>query len=168
MTSASADTPDGTENTVQPNRPDPSVRLFPEPPEPQRKARIDAAIARLTGTIIPRLRKRGVAKVRAEYSSFGHSGAIHRIAYLDARDRPVNMNLVRAASDPDIKNVLHEFLADGFAVSQGVHGNATIDIAAGTVRIEHGEDFTATWPSPLRHRQAPDHADPTGETLESP
>jgi hypothetical protein len=110
----------------------------------QELARLDTAKARLKTEIIPRLKRWGVSKVKAEYSGYGDSGAINHIAYLDAHDQPVNMDTVRAASDPDIENVLYEFLPAGFEINDGSQGDVTIDVAAGTVTIEHGENYTET------------------------
>ena len=110
----------------------------------QELARLDTAKARLKTEIIPRLKQWGVAKVKAEYSGYGDSGAINHIAYLDAQDQPVNMDMVRAASDPEIENVVYEFLPAGFEINDGGQGDVTIDVAAGTVKLEHGENYTET------------------------
>jgi len=110
----------------------------------QEVARLDTAKARLKAEIIPRLKQWGVSQVKAEYSGYGDSGCINHIAYLDAHDQPVNMDMVRSASDPDIENVLYEFLPAGFEINEGGQGDVTIDVAAGTVTIEHGENYTET------------------------
>ena len=110
----------------------------------QEVARLDTAKARLKTEIIPRLKQWGFSKVLAEYSGYGDSGCIDGITYLDAHDQPVNMDLVRAASDPDIENVLYEFLPAGFEINDGSQGTLTIDVAAGTVTLEHGENYTET------------------------
>ena len=125
-------------------QPDPFVQQFLEACERQEKARVDAAKATLKETIIPRLAKWGVSRIHAEYSGYGDSGAIDCISYLDAHDQPVNMDLVRAASDPEIERVLYEFLPDGFAESEGGQGDITIDAISGTVKIEHQENYTET------------------------
>jgi hypothetical protein len=100
--------------------------------------------ARLKNEIIPRLKQWGVAKVKAEYSGYGDSGAVNHIAYLDAQDQPVNMDMVRAASDPEIENVLYQFLPAGFEINEGGQGDVTIDVATGTVKLEHQENYTET------------------------
>lgn len=110
----------------------------------QELARLDTAKDRLKTEIIPRLKQWGVSKVRAMYSGYGDSGCIDGITYLDAHDQPVNMDMVRAASDPDIENVLYEFLPAGFEINDGSQGMLTVDVAAGTVTIEHGENYTET------------------------
>lgn len=108
------------------------------------EARLENAKAKLKQEIIPRLKKWGVAKVKCEYSGYGDSGAIDHIAYLDAQGQPVNMDLVRPASDPEIENVLYEFLPSGFENNEGGQGDVTIDVAAGTVKLEHQENYTET------------------------
>jgi hypothetical protein len=108
------------------------------------EARLENAKAKLKQEIIPRLKQWGVAKVKCEYSGYGDSGAIDHIAYLDAQGQPVNMDLVRPASDPEIENVLYEFLPSGFEINDGGQGDVTIDVAAGTVKLEHQENYTET------------------------
>ena len=110
----------------------------------QEVARLDTAKARLKTEIIPRLKQWGVSKVRAEYSGYGDSGCIDGITYLDAHDQPVNMDLVRAASDPDIENVLYEFLPAGFEINDGSQGTLTLDVLTGKATIQHQENYTAS------------------------
>ena len=108
------------------------------------QARLEAAKATLKSTIILRLKQWGVAKVKAEYSGYGDSGCINHIAYLDAHDQPMNMDMVRSASDPEIERVLYEFLPSGFEINDGGQGDVSIDVAAGTVKLDHQENFTDT------------------------
>jgi hypothetical protein len=108
------------------------------------KARLESALAALKTRIFPRLKSWGVAKVHAEYSGYGDSGCINHIAYLDSHDQPVNMDLVRAASDPDIQSVLYEFLPAGFEINDGGQGDVYLDVQAGTVKLEHQENYTET------------------------
>jgi hypothetical protein len=108
------------------------------------QARLETAKAKLRAEIFPRLKQWGVAKVKAEYSGYGDSGAINHIAYLDSQDQPVNMDMVRAASDPEIERVLYEFLPSGFETNDGAQGDVTIDVQAGTVKLDHEENYTTT------------------------
>lgn len=110
----------------------------------QEHARLETAKATLKAEIIPRLKKWGVVRVMAEYSGYGDSGCINHIAYLDAHGQPVSMDFVRAASDPQIERVLYEFLPDGFEINDGGQGDVTIDVVAGTVKLEHQENVTET------------------------
>lgn len=101
------------------------------------RARLEHAKDRLRTTILPRLKQWGIAKVKAKYSGYGDSGCINDIAYLDGHDQPVNMDMVRPASDPDIERVLYEFLPAGFEINEGGLGTLTLDVAAGTVKLDH-------------------------------
>ena len=113
------------------------------------RARFEAAKARLKTDVIPRLKQWGVTKIRAEYSGYGDSGCINHIAYLDSQDQPMNMDLVRSASDPVIEQMLYEFLPDGFEINDGGQGDVTIDVATGTVTLDHQENVTETRDSTL-------------------
>ena len=124
--------------------PDPSVQARLAGYFRAEEARLETAKAKLKCEIIPRLKQWGVAKVKCEYSGYGDSGCINHIAYLDAHDQPVNMDLVRAASDPEIERVLYEFLPAGFEINDGGQGDVMIDVAAGTVKLEHQENYTET------------------------
>jgi hypothetical protein len=110
----------------------------------QEVARLDTAKARLKAEIIPRLKQWGVIRVRAEYSGYGDSGCIDGITYLDAHGQPVNMAMVRSASDPNIENVLYEFLPAGFEINDGSQGTLTLDVLTGKATIQHQENYTAS------------------------
>lgn len=104
------------------------------------EARVDRAKNQLRDVIFPRLKQWGVAKVEVEYSGYGDSGSIEGISYLDAAGEPVNMNLVKPASDPDVENVAYEFLPAGFETDSGSQGTLTLDVQAGTVTVNHSEN----------------------------
>ncbi len=110
----------------------------------QELARLDTAKARLKTEIIPRLKQWGIIRVRGEYSGYGDSGCIDGITYLDAHDQPVNMDMVRAASHPEIENVLYEFLPAGFEINDGSQGTLTLDTQTAKVTIQHQENYTDT------------------------
>ena len=123
---------------------DPTLQAFFSHFEEANQARTQTALATLKHELFPRLKKWGVAKVHVEYSGYGDSGSINFIEYLDAQNQPVNMDLVRAASDPQLENVLYEFLPTGFETSDGGQGDVYLDISAGTVKLEHQENYTET------------------------
>ena len=123
---------------------DPTLQAFFAAHHKAEQAHTETALATLKHELIPRLMKWGVAKVQAEYSGYGDSGCINHIAYLDAQNQPINMDLVRAASDPQIESVLYEFLPDGFEIDEGGQGDVCIDVATGTVTLEHQENYTET------------------------
>jgi hypothetical protein len=106
----------------------------------QEQARVDRAKNQLRDVILPRLKQWGVAKVEVSYSGYGDSGSIDGISYLDAADEPVNMSLVKSASDPDISSVVYEFLPAGFEINDGSQGTLTIDVHAGAVTVNHGQN----------------------------
>jgi len=110
----------------------------------QEQTRLHDAKGRLRHELIPRLKQWGVAQVAAEYSGCGDSGCIDRIAYLDAAGKPVNMNFVKSASDPDIEAVLYEFLPAGFEINDGGQGTLTVDTQTAKVTIQHQENYTET------------------------
>ncbi|MFM7289996.1 MAG: DUF6878 family protein [Planctomycetia bacterium] len=124
--------------------PDPSIQELLDQFAESDRDRLARAKARLKNEIIPKLKKWGVAKVEAEYSGYGDSGCINHIAYLDQHGQPLNMDMVRSASDPEIENVLYEFLPDGFEINEGSQGDVTIDVQAGTVKLEHEEHYPET------------------------
>ncbi len=103
--------------------------------------RIDAAKNTLRSQIIPRLKRRGVATVRAYYSGYGDSGCIETVDYFDANNQPVKVPKPRSTTVPAIDDVLNDFLPGGFENNDGGQGEITIDVQAGTVTLEHQENF---------------------------
>jgi hypothetical protein len=103
--------------------------------------RIEAAKATLKRDIIPRLKKRGVAVVEARYSGHGDSGCVETVEYFDAKKQLVTVQDSRSPKARKIEDVLEEFLPSGFENNDGGQGEITIDIEAGTVTIEHQENF---------------------------
>jgi hypothetical protein len=88
------------------------------------RTRVESHFASHAGTrILPRLRPWGVAKLVAEYSGYGDDGCINSLGYFDTQGQPVNMDLVRPASDPEIQNLLYELLPDGFETGEGGQGD---------------------------------------------
>ena len=138
-----------TEPTPAPCIPDPSDEFQQILARLQQadEARLKQAKTRLRGEIIPRLKKWGVAKIVVDYSGCGDSGGIDGISYFDAAGQPVNMALVQTASDPDIGDVVYEFLPAGFENNEGGQGTLTLDAEAGTVKIAHSENYTTTMDS---------------------
>ncbi len=124
--------------------PDPSIQSLIVQLAHSDRDRLQAAKAKLKTEIIPRLKQWGVAKIHAEYSGYGDSGCIDHIAYLDQNDQPLSMDMVRSASDLEIENVLYEFLPSGFENNEGGQGDVYINVQAGTVKLEHEENYTET------------------------
>ncbi len=109
--------------------------------EKRQEARIENAKAKLRKEVIPKLKKRGVAAVQARYSGYGDSGCIETVEYLDAKNKPVTIRKGRSGIDSSIEDTLDGFLPSGFEINDGGQGEITIDVQAGTVTIEHQENF---------------------------
>lgn len=108
------------------------------------QARIDRAKARLRDVILPRLKQWGVSQVVVNYSGYGDSGCLDAISYRDAAGKPVDMALVRPASDPDIENTIYEFLPSGFENNDGGQGTLTIDVRNASLKLAHSQNYTET------------------------
>jgi hypothetical protein len=108
------------------------------------QARLNQVKTRLREVILPRLNQWGVSHVVVDYSGCGDSGCIDGISYFDACGKPVNMALVRPASDADIEDALYEFLPAGFENNEGGQGTLTIDVGAASVKIAHSQNYTQT------------------------
>ncbi len=106
--------------------------------------RIEAAKATLKRTIIPRLKKHGVATVESRYSGYGDSGCIETVEYFDAKNQLMTVPESRSAKARSLDDVLHDFLPAGFEVNDGGQGEIRIDVQAGTVTINHQENYVQT------------------------
>ncbi len=103
--------------------------------------RIEAAKTTLKRTIIPRLKKQGVATVESRYSGYGDSGCIETVEYFDAQNKLMTLPESRSKKTRSLDDVLHDFLPAGFEVNDGGQGEITIDVQAGTITIEHQENY---------------------------
>ncbi len=117
----------------------------------QEDDRINAAKNTLRANIIPRLKRRGVATVRAYYSGYGDSGCIETVDYFDAKNQPVKVSKPRSTTVPVIEDVLNDFLPSGFEINDGGQGEITIDVQAGTVTLEHQENYVQHHDSTLEY-----------------
>lgn len=107
----------------------------------QQQQRKDATLTALRSTILPVLAQAGVARVVAEYSGYGDSGAIDRIAYLDAQGQPVSLP-GEAAVATSLENALYEFLPGGFEINEGGQGTLTLNVKDGNAVLHHEENVT--------------------------
>lgn len=103
--------------------------------------RIEAAKATLRKEVIPKLKKQGVTTVHAHYSGYGDSGCIETVDYLDAGKKPIAILKGQTKIDAVIQDALYGFLPSGFEIDDGGQGDITIDIQAGTVTLEHQENY---------------------------
>jgi hypothetical protein len=108
------------------------------------QARMEDAKKRLRTEILPTLLKHHVANIEAAYSGYGDSGAIDGIQYRDEAGVRVDRATLPTPVIEQLENVLYEFLPAGFEINDGSQGTLTVDVTAGTVTIEHGENYTDT------------------------
>ena len=108
------------------------------------QARLEQAKAKLRTEILPALVQHRVANVEAAYSGYGDSGAIDGTQFRDAAGQRVDRETIPATLVEELENVLYEFLPSGFEINEGGQGDVTIDVAAGTVKLEHQENYTET------------------------
>jgi hypothetical protein len=106
-------------------------------------ARRKASDDNLKANILPVLAKAGVAKVVAEYSGYGDSGAIDGISYLDSNDNHVALT-GEAACLTGLEDALYEYLPAGFEINDGGQGTLTVHVKEGRVELDHGENYTET------------------------
>lgn len=104
-------------------------------------ARRKASDDKLKNSILPSLNKAGVAKVVAEYSGYGDSGAIDGIAYLGSDDKSVELT-GDAACVTGLEDALYEYLPAGFEINDGGQGTLTVFVKEGKVVLAHGQNFT--------------------------
>jgi hypothetical protein len=110
----------------------------------QEQARLDDAMARLRDVIFPRLGLWGVTHVIVDFVGPSSSGRVEGISYLDATNQPVNMNLVRAASDPDIADIVRKFLQAGAENAGAGQGFVVLSVQDKSLRVVRGKNDTAT------------------------
>lgn len=104
-------------------------------------ARRKASDDNLKANILPALAKAGVAKVVAEYSGYGDSGAIDRISCLDSDDKRVTLT-GDAACVTGLEDALYEYLPAGFEINDGGQGTVTVLVTEGKVILDHGQNVT--------------------------
>lgn len=102
--------------------------------------------------ILPALVRYGVARVVVDYSGYGSESSIDSISFLDAAGSPM-------AYDPDkeplvarLQSVCSEFLPEGFEHNEGGQGDLFVDVQAGTITVEHEENYIATTERTYRYQ----------------
>ena len=106
--------------------------------------RRQATTNRLRNDFLPRLQSLGVAEVSVDYSGYGDSGAIDFVDFEDAGGKPIDVEARDAGLVDDLRELVYEFLPDGFENGDGGQGDLYIDVVSGTVRLDHGENYTET------------------------
>ncbi len=107
-------------------------------------ARLKATKTRLKREILPRLRSLGVAQVYADYSGHAGSGAVDFVDCSDDSDQSIDVGNTTPDLMHDLRGAICELLPEGFEEGEGGQGDFYIDVAEGTVTIEHGANYTET------------------------
>jgi uncharacterized protein DUF6878 len=128
------------------------------------QAERQARLQQIKTFVIDQLRKHGVHSVHVEYDGENDSGQTNGIVAFDADKRTVDLNSLTidlpADDDPSgallalltaprslyklVDNFTWEILGayhDGFWNNDGGHGTLTIDVEAGTVSLEHNNQY---------------------------
>ena len=121
---------------------DPSIQELLERFALSSQNRLQTSQDKLRNEIIPALMASGVANVEAAYSGYGDSGAIDGVQYRDKSGVRVEREKIPAVLTEKLENVLYEFLPAGFEINDGGQGTLTLDVQAGTVKLEHEENYT--------------------------
>jgi len=121
---------------------DPSIQELLERFTLSSQNRLQTSQDKLRNEIIPALMASGVANVEAAYSGYGDSGAIDGVQFRDKTGIRVEREKIPAALTEQLENVLYEFLPAGFEINDGGQGTLTLDVQAGTVKLEHQENYT--------------------------
>lgn len=91
--------------------------------------------------LLPRLEAAHVVRVRVEYSGQGDSGQVDDALYEYADGTPDGLE-VSDKLDTEVKNLADQLTPDGYENSEGGQGTVTINVAAKTMTLEHGDYVT--------------------------
>ncbi len=94
--------------------------------------------------LLPRLTALGVARVKADYSGYQGAGGIDMLDFIDEAGAPIDVEQADPPLIHRVRDVLAAFLPEGFEQSEGGQGDLWLEVATGTVRLEHEENYTAT------------------------
>lgn len=95
-------------------------------------------LERLRNTVLPELKRLGVTKLRMDYHGHTDEGQIDDLAYFDGEGELVDID--ETANELEIDELLCELLPEGYEIDAGSEGFLTVDVAAGTVTLEHGQN----------------------------
>ena len=108
------------------------------------QARLEAAKNKLRSELLPVFAKHRVTNIEAAYSGYGDSGAIDGIQFRDAAGVRVDRTSIPAGLIEQLENSLYPFLPAGFEINDGGQGTLTVNVQAGTVKLDHQENYTET------------------------
>ena len=109
--------------------------------------RLRDQLAARKATILQLLKDAGVAQATMEYDACGDSGQIHDIQAFDASGKDVSQRLkLKTQSGETLVETLYELawqvlqhFHDGFENGDGGCGEISVDVAAGTITLDHND-----------------------------
>jgi hypothetical protein len=116
----------------------------------QRRLRVELAARK--AIILQLLKDAGVAQATMEYDACGDSGQIHKIKAFDASGKDVSPRLKgKTRSGETLVETLDELawqvlqhFHDGFENGEGGCGEIIVDVAAGTMMLDHNDRIVET------------------------
>jgi len=135
--------PDSDTTNPSPNPNDDFQQIFLQMQQAE-QAKLEHAKHRLRSEILPALRPLQVANIEAAYSGSGDSGAIDGVQFRDRKGIRIERSTIPAALKESLEDALYEFLPAGFEINDGGQGTLTVDVQAGTVKLDHQENYTST------------------------
>ncbi|MBM3955934.1 MAG: hypothetical protein FJ309_15200 [Planctomycetes bacterium] len=94
--------------------------------------------------LLPRLAALGVALVQADYSGYQGKGGIDMLGFIDQAGAPIDVEQADPFLTSHVRDVLAEFLPDGFEEAEGGQGDLLLEVSTGTFRLDHERNFIST------------------------
>lgn len=117
-------------------------RFLSEMVQRQREAE-QHALTEFRNQALPALRDLEVDRVVAEYSGSGDTGGIDCLSCYQGQVR-VPPGSIPSSVQQAIETYVYSLLPAGFEINDGGQGEVTIDVEAGTARVNHGSNYTET------------------------
>lgn len=108
------------------------------------QSKLETAKHRLRSEILPALRSLQVANIEAAYSGYGDSGSIDGMQFRNRDGVRIERSTIPDQMKESLEDVVYEFLPAGFEINDGGQGTLTVDVEAGTVKLDHQENYTET------------------------
>jgi len=113
------------------------------------QAKLEKAKNKIRSEILPALRQLQITNIEAAYSGCGDSGAIDGVQFRDSQGIRIERATIPEALKESLEDTLYEFLPAGFEINDGSQGTLTVDVQAGTVKLDHQENYTSSLDSTL-------------------
>jgi len=113
------------------------------------QAKQEQSKQKLRTETLPALRPLQVANIEAAYSGSGDSGAIDGVQFRDSKGIRIERSTIPGPLKESLEDALYEFLPAGFEINDGSQGTLTVDVQAGTVKLDHQENYTSSLDSTL-------------------